>query len=246
MSKDQLISIVITNFNYSFFLRRCIISLVKQNLKNIEILIIDDGSTDNSKGEIELLKNQYGDFFYEFNTIFLKQNGGKLHALNIGLAMVKGDITIILDADDYLVPHYIKTTVNKLISGHSQNEQVAFVYTDCYLVDENDQIIGQGKSTPFDIDLLICESYIPECAPTLTKVLKESLPFDETIRIGTKHHKWLKIVRNDWVGLYLPLPLFFYRMHENNLSGIGNKILSELNENSSSAKLLSGYWPSAT
>ena len=106
MNEDHLISILVTNFNYSIFLRRCIASLLIQNFKNIELLLIDDGSTDNSLDEIDQLKSQFGGYFREFNTIFLNKNGGKLNALNVGLPCVKGDITIILDADDVYVKFY--------------------------------------------------------------------------------------------------------------------------------------------
>ena len=51
----------------------------------------------------------------------------------------------------------------------------------------------------------------------------EAAPYDEAIRKGTKHHKWKKIVANGWNGRHLAEPLFCYRMHDANLSGIGKR-----------------------
>ncbi len=90
------------------------------------------------------------------------------------------------------------------------------------------------RAEPFDPELLLAHDkrYIPETAPTVTSVLRAVLPFDEAITIHTKQHKWKKIVRAGWKGVYFPEPLFYYRMHEHNKSGIGKKV----SNNSSDAR----------
>lgn len=239
----MLVSILITNYNYSHFLKFAVQSLAVQTFPELELIVVDDGSTDNSQTQIKNLQKLYKRRFRDFRYIFKQQNTGKLSALNVGVPLLEGGFTIILDADDSLSPDYIEKTLNYLLLKNSKNGKIAFVYTDCNLIDYEGQIIGEGKSTFFDANLLESESYIPECALTLTRTLKEILPFDESIRIGTKHHKWLKMAAAEYMGVYLPLPLFSYRMHDRNLSGIGIKILQELRNNNKSSKILSGYWP---
>lgn len=242
----MLVSILITNYNYSHFIEKAINSLVGQTFTELELIIIDDGSTDNSHYKIKNLQNKYKSRFRDFRYILKEQNTGKLSALNIGIPLLQGDYTIILDADDYLSRNYIEKTLNLLLLKHSKNIRNAFVYTDCYLIDCKEKIIGKGKSTCFDINLLYSESYIPECGITITKALKDALPFDEKICVGTKHYKWLKLTAAEWCGVYLPLPLFYYRMHDKNLSGIGSKILKEIHGNEKPSKILSGYWLAQT
>lgn len=243
MAISRLISILVPNYNYSQYIGFAIEGLVGQTFSDLELVIIDDGSSDDSRHQISKLEKAHKGRFRDFKRIFKEHNTGKLSALNIGVPLLKGEFTIILDADDWLAPDYIERTLDCFQSMKSLSRTAAFVYTDCRLTDNQGTVIGEGRSTVYDTDLLMSESYIPECALTLTRALREVLPFNETIRIGTKHHKWLKLAAAGWTGIYLPLPLFHYRMHDRNLSGIGARILDELKRNAKSSKILAGYWP---
>ncbi len=88
----RLLSIVIDNFNYARFLKSAIDSALQQSWENVEVIVVDDGSTDNSREIIE----SYGD---QITSVF-KENGGQHSAVNAGVERVNGDVTIILDADD--------------------------------------------------------------------------------------------------------------------------------------------------
>lgn len=237
-----LVSVIIPNYNYGKFLPLAVKSLVLQTYKDLELIIIDDGSTDNSQKIIESLKATYKERFNKFWSISLKENRGKLHALNKVVPLVHGDITVILDADDYLEINYVEETVCTLIESNAKDKRIAFLYTDSWLVDTNYNTIGRGESKHFCKDFLQNNSYIPGCAPIFTSVLKEALPFNESIRVGTKHHKWQKIVNCGWKGHYLQKPLFYYRMHDQNLSGIGLRILQQKNCSIDSTHNLSNYW----
>jgi len=241
--KKCLVSILISNYNYARFLKRAVKSAAEQTYPNIELLIIDDGSTDGSQKEIISIHSRFNNCFKSFEYIFLNKNSGKIHALNIGIQKINGYFTVILDADDYLSIDYIEKTSKLLLNNRLNNEKVGFIYTDCNLVDSNCKILEYGKSANFNGKLLQTMSYIPECGITLTEILKDAIPFDENIKKGTKHHKWCRLVDKGYIGVYLPSPLFFYRMHQNNLSGIGSKILDEIKINAKSSKILSGYWP---
>jgi glycosyltransferase involved in cell wall biosynthesis len=89
-------SIVIVNYNYGRFVGAAIDSALAQTWPRVEVIVVDDGSTDNSR---EILSG-YGD---RIRTIF-KFNGGQASAANVGFAAATGDVIILLDADDVLLP----------------------------------------------------------------------------------------------------------------------------------------------
>jgi glycosyltransferase involved in cell wall biosynthesis len=100
---NPLVSIIINNFNYGRFLKVAIDSAINQTYKNVEIIVVDDGSTDDSREIIE----GYGD-----KVIHLyKNNGGQASAFNEGYKFCKGEIIIFLDSDDVLLPMCIERAV---------------------------------------------------------------------------------------------------------------------------------------
>ncbi|HYN08695.1 MAG TPA: glycosyltransferase family A protein [Vicinamibacterales bacterium] len=242
MREAPLISVLVTNFNYGPFLWRAIDSVTPPLGCSVELLVVDDGSDDCSEWMIQTLRRSAAERFITFEAIFLPNNYGKMHALNVAVPRLRGQFTVILDADDYLAPPYLPITIAALRRAHAKDAAVQFAYTDCFLVDAEERELGPGRSSPFDAELLRSVSYIPECGPTFTSVLQALLPFDERILSGTKHWKWRKIVDSGWIGVYVPMPLFYYRMHTRNLSGIGARVLHESNRNIGQERLLSGYW----
>lgn len=98
------VSIIINNYNYAHFLPAAIDSALAQTYAQVEVIVVDDGSTDDSKAVIE----RYGD---RIQAIF-QPNGKQGAAFNTGFAASKGDIIIFLDSDDYLFP----TTVAKVVA----------------------------------------------------------------------------------------------------------------------------------
>ena len=90
------VTIYITNYNYGKYISKAINSCLDQTFKNLEILIIDDGSTDNSKKVI----NQFSSKNSNIVPVF-KKNQGLIKACNTALQMARGKYIIRLDADDW-------------------------------------------------------------------------------------------------------------------------------------------------
>ncbi len=97
--RQPLISVIITNYNYQEFLDTSIKSVLHQTYENVECIVVDDGSEDNSRNIIE----QYRDIRAIFKT-----NGGQGSAIKAGVEVARGDIIISLDADDFLYPQACK------------------------------------------------------------------------------------------------------------------------------------------
>ena len=99
-----LASIIITSYNYENFLPRAIDSALRQTYPVKEIIVVDDGSTDNSRNIINRYEDQIISVFQE--------NKGRSFATNTGFFMSRGEIIFFLDADDFFFPHKVETMVN--------------------------------------------------------------------------------------------------------------------------------------
>jgi glycosyltransferase involved in cell wall biosynthesis len=100
MSASPLVSIIINNYNYGRFLGSAIESALNQTYPHVEVIVIDDGSTDESPAVIA----RYGGRIISFR----QQNKGQAGAVNAGFLRARGDAVIFLDADDVLLPHIAK------------------------------------------------------------------------------------------------------------------------------------------
>lgn len=244
-SNKKLLSIIIPNYNYGRYIAATLDSVIKQDYQPIELILVDDASTDNSVAVARDYLAKHQNRFTRAELLEQDSNQGKLAAINRALLDIRGDYTVILDSDDLLKPDYLTRCVETLEAVRTTQAHIGFIYTDCQLIGEDGENLDRGRSTGFDPVLLEQLSYVPEPAVTVTKALVEAAPFDETIRRGTKHHKWRRIVANGWHGLHIPEPLFCYRMHSRNLSGIGTRVLAEVEKGEMGHRILSGYWPTA-
>jgi glycosyltransferase involved in cell wall biosynthesis len=239
---EDNITFIVPNYNYSNYLGYCIDSVCKQVSCKPNIIVYDDGSIDNSLDVINKALELHKDRFSGIQVIEGKQNKGKLHGLNVVLPLVETEFVSILDSDDLISPFFCQETIPLLQQSIRENNKTGFVYTDCHMIDQVGRYVGRGNSEPFDSGLLRISSYIPENAPTRTSILQGILPLDTSIRVSTKHHKWLKLVNSGYFGVYLKKPLFDYRMHKKNMSNIGNRVSSEIKTGVRQERMLSDYW----
>ena len=128
MSDKPLVSIIINNYNYDRFLAQAIESALNQTYPHIEVVVVDDGSTDNSRTIIA----GYGDRIIPI----LQENGKQGKALNNGFAHSQGDIILFLDSDDYLLPQ----AVDRIVS-HWKPE-LAKIHYRLTVVDAEQQPLG--------------------------------------------------------------------------------------------------------
>ena len=141
-----LVSIVINNYNYAEFLGRAIESALDQSYAPIEVVVVDDGSTDRSRQVIAGFGSNI--------VLVLKENGGQASAFNAGVSCSRGDIICLLDADDLFYPDKVKEIASVFASAGDASKPL-FVSHWLQVVDSNGvpsdcRMGGMGKS-PFNL-----------------------------------------------------------------------------------------------
>lgn len=241
---EPLVSVIITNFNYEKYISEAIQSIAEQKYQTLEVIVVDDGSTDHSRKVIEKLKEKYEERFQRFSTHFLPTNRGINGALNVAAKDIRGEIAMVFDADDILERNHLKKTVSALLKANKKDPSVTFAYCDCLLIDEVGKKIQRGLSKPFDSNLIKTESFLPRPSPILSSVLRTSFPLPENHSKDPKHMLWKKICRKGNQGVYVSEPLFRYRIHSKNASNIGKKKRAAQKTDLLEQPVhLSDYWP---
>ena len=136
MKKAPLVSIYITNYNYGSYIKEAIESVLNQSFKDIELIIIDDGSTDNSREIIE-------SYAHLNNTrIIFQKNKGLNVTNNIAMRLAHGKYLVRLDADDYFSEDAIEKMCQKLES----DSKLGLVFPDYFLIDSLGDVIAKDKN----------------------------------------------------------------------------------------------------
>ena len=126
------VTVYILNRNYASFLSRAIDSVLAQTHKDLEIILIDDFSTDNSREIIESYRNHK-----KIKIIFNKENLGLIKSANIALKLSKKDYIVRLDSDDYFYNNAIKYLYEVAI----KDKNIGLVYGNYNLIDTNNKIL---------------------------------------------------------------------------------------------------------
>lgn len=128
---QPLVSVVIPNYNYARYLSKAISSALAQHYPNVEVIIVDDGSTDES---IEIIES-----FGERVKLIRQRNQGVGIARNTGANVAKGKMLAFLDADDYWHPDKLKKQIEKMQS----DREIGLVHCGFWHVDANDEPIDE-------------------------------------------------------------------------------------------------------
>ncbi|MBB4229446.1 glycosyltransferase family 2 protein [Rhizobium mongolense] len=136
---DVSVSIIIANYNYARFLKRCIDSALEQSHDNVEVIVVDDASADDSACVIA----SYGS---RITALLRESNGGHAAAFNTGFAVSRGQIVLFLDADDYLYPNAVSEII-EACDGDTAQAQFRL-----HIVDERQRVkdVFPPQEFPFD------------------------------------------------------------------------------------------------
>ncbi len=214
-NKTPLITVYITNYNYGKFIRTAIESLLNQSFQDFELIIIDDGSTDNSKEIIE-----------EYETIdrisvIYQRNRGLNITNNVALKVSKGKYIVRLDADDYLEP----TALEDMSSALEKDDELGLIFPNYFIVDVDGNTLSEIKRHDFDTEVNILDQPAHgACTMIRSEYLKKVGGYDEDYTCQDGYELWVKFI-NKFKVTNINKTLFSYRRHNYNLTNNENKIL---------------------
>ncbi|MBO4815553.1 MAG: glycosyltransferase [Clostridia bacterium] len=156
------ISVIIPVFNCEKYLEKCLDSVLSQTLNDIQIILIDDGSTDNSLEIIKKYANKHSNIIYK-----TKSNEGQAIARNLGIEMANGEFICFVDSDDYIEKDMLETLYQNGIENKSD-----IIICDYFEDYENKNIYK--KSLYIDEGNLI-KSYMVCVAGPCSKIIKTDL-----------------------------------------------------------------------
>lgn len=210
---EPKVSVIIPNYNYSQYLREAIDSVLAQTVVDIEIIVVDDGSTDSSK---EIL-DSYGE---RIRAVF-QQNQGVSAARNHGVSLSQGEFVAFLDADDAWLPGKIERQLD-LFDG---DPHLGLVHVGVVDIDGDGKEIREhidGREGSVSEDLLYFDmSVILGGGSGLMvprRIFDEAGGFDAKLSTSADWDMFYQICRRYRVG-FVPEVLLKYRVHSSNMHG---------------------------
>jgi glycosyltransferase involved in cell wall biosynthesis len=203
MNNTPLVSIVVPAYNHADYLKECIESILAQDYPRVELIVLNDGSTDMTPA----ILLAYGDRFRWEN----QANMGQSATLNKGWAMASGDILAYLSADDSLRPEAVSEAVAVLAA----NPGIAVTYSDFDLIDEHSRPVRRVATRDFDARDLVLDLV---CQPGPGAFFRREAflragPWNPELRQNPDLDFWLRL---SLVGSFLRIPkvLAGFRVHE--------------------------------
>lgn len=164
----DLISVVVTCYNHQDYIEQCLRSIFAQTYRNIELLVLDDGSSDHSAQIIEavLVDSPFPTRFESH------ENMGVVKTRNKALQQIQGAYFIFVDSDDFLDPDYIESFYTTMVQ-----EEADIVYGDLYDPDKKEVYL---KSRPYDKLAFLTENFISNCS-LIRRSVVDGIYYDEAL-----------------------------------------------------------------
>ncbi|HMC84996.1 MAG TPA: glycosyltransferase family 2 protein [Chitinophagaceae bacterium] len=215
-----LVSVVMPVYNAEKYLQSTIDSIINQDYPNLEIIVINDGSTDDSKKII--LHNKEPRIKYFENT----ENSGIVKTRNRGLDEAKGEYIAVMDSDDIAFPERIKKQVDFL----EKNPEYGMCGTYFQTIDGNDKLLKNVHFPSNDRDarsyLIVKNCFCHSTVMMRSKLAKE-LKYDTGYDVVEDYQLWYKLSRVSKI-INLPVYTTYYRVHGNNISTTRNNHMFDM------------------
>lgn len=224
--RDELITIIMPVYNVKEYISACVDSVINQTYRNFELILVDDGSTDESG----TICDEYAQKDSRISVIH-KENGGVSDARNIAIPVAKGNYICFVDPDDMLAPTYLQKLYETMIGSGA--DLVACNYYSFYDGDVIPEDIGNGTHET----LVITEKEMEDEAFAAEYTVKMVIPINKMYKrcifdiikypVGKIHedayvyHHMLHEVQK---VVYISDILYYYRLRKNSITNSGFKI----------------------
>ena len=201
--RHEFVSIIIPCYNHAMFIEETLRSALASTYSPIEIIIINDGSTDNSEEIAQKYSREFPNIFYISQT-----NQGPAAARNNGIRSAKGKYILPLDADDRISNDYIEKAVTVL----SNNLDVKLVYCEAEFFGER---TGKWNLPSFSRKYLARENLIFPTAMYRKSDWEKTGGYDERMTWGWEDWEyWISLLKDGGNAVKLPITGFFYRVRK--------------------------------
>lgn len=199
------VSVIITNYNYGHYIADAMRSVLQQTYKDYELIVVDDGSTDNS---LKIIHSFISTHPTAAIRVISQENGGTpSHARNVGIHQSSGKYILPLDADDLIHPQMLELGVRAL----EHNPDIGFVYTDHHNL-KPDGTTEQWNHSEYDLNELKKDNIACYCSLFRKSAWHKVGGYQ---RIGYEDWElWLSFAEIGITGKRIPEPLFIYRENE--------------------------------
>ena len=211
---NACVSVIIPAYNRGNYLRQTIDSVLNQSYGEIELIVVDDGSTDNTMN----ILLEYGSKLITLSHDD-RLNKGQSASINLGLKKAKGDYIAILDSDDY----WDSLKIEKQVDHLEKNPAIGLVYCNGKVVDENGNVLSDIYTSshteynrPEDV-LVDCYFLLPNNALVRREVFEKAGLFDENLRAAKDHDMAIRLAEMTNIA-YFDEYVFFYRRHSQSIS----------------------------
>jgi len=210
-----LFSVVITSYNSSKYIKKTLISLLNQSFKNFEVVLVDDGSTDNTISIVKKFKQQKK---LKIKIIELLHKGSPARSRNVGILNSKGKYICFLDADDLFLKNKL-FELNKTIKFNNLD----VYYHNVILKHKKSNLICKNinKKNPFK-DLIFNENKIVLSSSCVKKsfLIKKKIKFNENKKLISveDYDFWLQISRHEGSFLLINKILGIYNLNDSSIS----------------------------
>ena len=184
-SKNKpLVSIVTPSYNQADYLEETVLSVLEQDYQNLEYIIVDGGSTDDS---LEIIQK----YAERLEWWVSEPDRGQTDAINKGFAKAKGEILAWLNSDDT----YLSGAVSEAVAYLQDHPEVGMVYGDANLIDEESQVIGKFPARQTDYQRLMRgHVHIPQQATFFRSELWKTVgPLDPTFFFAMDYDLWVRL-----------------------------------------------------
>ena len=219
---EPMISVIIPCYNQGQYINQAVQSVLDQTYQNFEIIIIDDGSTEN------YTRNIIDNYSKPKTRIYKTKNKGASSARNYGFKKANGEFIQFLDADDFLDPQKFEIQMQIF----RKDKTIDIVYSNYKYYLEKEKIFFEHKRYNPEMDLKVSqntyEDFLFEWQRTLSipihspifkrKLWGNGLPFIEGFGVGEDWIMWTNLAKNGARMCFLDKELLFYRLHQKSMT----------------------------
>lgn len=206
---EDLISIIVPVYNVAEYLQKCIESILDQEYKNFELILVNDGSTDSSFTICEKFASKEARII-----IHNQENKGVSAARNVGLTLAKGKYICFVDSDDYIDPRYLSIMYRNLMSTDAD---ISICSWTNYLVTKyrDNKDVSKWNAEEALIQYIKMRSIDGNiCSKLYKKEILRQIRFDENMRLGEDQIFVIQAIERSTLIAFQNLPLYFYCIRE--------------------------------